>query len=416
MDILSSLLEGKIKPYQIEDELKKIRPDFSWSQIVRKATDIRRMYLETKLGIKLENIGAYTTDLGSKHKKTRIEQTIGCVQVPVGFAGPINVKGSYAHGEFFIPIATNEAALIAAVNKGASLLAKCSKNYVSVEIIKDFMTRAPVIKAETLKDGLELKKWIEENFLGIKAEAEKTTKHGKLEKIDVFLVGKYIYPRFYFSTGDAMGMNMVTIATQSALEYIESKNKNIKIVSVSGNVCADKKPTAVNALLGRGKEVHTEISIDKDIVKSMYNVGLERISEIINVKSYLGSARAGTITGFNGHIANIIAGIYLATGQDMAQVVESSTGFVWYEIKDDVIQFGLTLPVLEVGTVGGGTTTETARECLEIMDCFGNNKSKKFAEIVAAAVTVGEFNLYGSLAKGDLAQAHYKFTRSDQNV
>ena len=411
MDIMSKLSKGEIKLYDVENELKNIRSDLSWEQIVKKATDIRRMYIETKLNLKLNNIESYTTNLAGKKGKTRIENSIGCVQTPLGITGPLTIKGEYADNDFFVPMATNEAALVASINKGMKVISECKQNYVSVKIIKDLMTRAPVIKTKSIEDSVKLKKWIDENFMALKNETEKTTSHGKLEKIETFLMGKYVYPRFYFSTGDAMGMNMVTIAVQNAMDYLEEKNRFANVLALSGNMCSDKKSTSINSILGRGKEVHTEIFIENEILEKYYSTNAEKIAEIIKAKSYFGSARAGTLTGFNAHVANIISAIYLATGQDMAQVIESSAAYVWYDTNNDGIQFGLTLPSLELGTVGGGTTTETARECLEIMDCLGNEKSKKFAEIVAAAATAGEFNLYGALAKGDLAKSHSMLTR-----
>ncbi len=398
-EIIDKLINRDIKLHEIE----------KYADSIDEAVEIRRKFVEEISDAELKNISNYSIDMELASKKN-IENPVGAIQIPLGIAGPLRVNGVYAKGEFYVPLATSEGALVASVNRGFSVISECGG--VITRILDDKMTRAPVLKAKSVTDALKIKSWINEHFRELKKAAEVTTRHGKLIKIDpILVVGKYIYPRFVFTTGDSMGMNMVTIATEAALNLLTYKT-GAHLIALSGNVCVDKKPSSLNLIEGRGKSFIAEIVIPKIIVKNKLKTTPEAIIEVNMAKNLIGSAVSGSM-GFNAHYANMIGAIFLATGQDEAHIVEGSIGITTAMTEDNGdLYFSVTLPDVPVATIGGGTSIETARECLEIMDCYGNEKVHKFAEIVAGTVLAGELSLMGALAAGHLARAHKELGRA----
>ncbi|MGZ7134780.1 MAG: hydroxymethylglutaryl-CoA reductase (NADPH) [Methanobacterium sp.] len=392
-EILDKLKNGDIKLREID----------KYVQNVDQAVTIRRKFAEEINGVELKNISNYSINMELASKKN-IENPIGTIQIPLGIAGPLKVNGDHAKGEYYVPLATSEGALVASVNRGSSVISEAGG--VIAKIIGDKMARAPVLKAKSVSDALEIKAWIDEHFKELKKAAEVTTRHGKLIKIDpILIVGKYVYPRFIFTTGDSMGMNMVTIATEAALNLLTYKT-GAHLIALSGNACVDKKPSSLNLIEGRGKSVVAEIIVPRKIVKNKLKTTPEAIVEVNTAKNLVGSAISGSM-GFNAHYANMIGAIFLATGQDEAHIVEGSIGITTAMVEDNGdLYFAVTLPDVPVATIGGGTSIETARECLEIMDAYGNGKVHKFAEIVAGTVLAGELSLMGALAAGHLARAH----------
>lgn len=377
-----------------------------------KAAEARRQFLERVTGVKLENIGKTTIDLNTVVGKN-IENVIGAVQIPVGVAGPLLIKGDYANGHFYIPLATTEGALVASVNRGAKIITESGGT--RVKVLKDGMTRAPLFKLQSVIEAIKFVEWVYQHFDELKKVAESTTKHGKLKEVQPFIVGNYVWLRFVFSTGDAMGMNMVTIATDAIAKYISEKFPEAKLVALSGNMCVDKKANAVNFILGRGKTVIAEALIKRDVLKK-FGVSPEDVHNVNVEKNLIGSALAHSY-GFNAHFANIIAAIFIATGQDVAQVVESSMGITTTEPREEGLYISVFLPSLEVGTVGGGTGLPTQREALELLGVAGpgnppGTNALKFAEIVASAVLAGELNLLLALTRNELASAHQRLGRA----
>lgn len=398
-EIVDKLINGEIKLHEIE----------KYTENIDEALNIRRKFTEEKSGAELKNISNYSINMEPVSKKN-IENPIGVIQIPLGIAGPLKVNGDNAKGDFYVPLATTEGALVASVNRGCSVIYESGG--ANTKILDDKMTRAPVLKAKSISDALEIKAWIQNHFSELKKAAEVTTRHGKLIKIDpIYVVGKYIYPRFVYTTGDSMGMNMVTIATDSALNLLTHKT-GVHVVALSGNVCVDKKPASLNLIEGRGKSITAEIVVPKDIVKNKLKTTSKAIVEVNTAKNLIGSAVAGSM-GFNAQYANMIGAIFLATGQDEAHIVEGSMGITTaMEEENGDLYFSVTLPDVPLATFGGGTSIETARESLEIMDCYGNEKVHKFAEIVAGTVLAGELSLMGALAAGHLARAHKDLGRA----
>lgn len=377
-----------------------------------KAAEARRLYLEKVTGVRLENIGKTVIDL-NKVVGRNIENVIGAVQIPVGVAGPLLVHGDYARGRFYIPLATTEGALVASVNRGAKLVTESGG--ARAKVLKDGMARAPLFKLPSLVDAVEFIEWVNQNFEEVKKAAESTTRHGKLKEIQPFIIGNYVWLRFVFNTGDAMGMNMATVAADAAARFIQERYPKAKLIALSGNMCVDKKANAVNFLLGRGKTVVAEALITREVLQKLGTTP-EEVHNVNVSKNLLGSALAHSY-GFNAHFANIVAAIFLATGQDAAQIVESSMGITTTEPRPEGLYISVYLPSLEVGTVGGGTGLPTQREALELLGVAGSGNppgtnALKFAEIVASAVLAGELNLLVALARNELASAHQRLGRA----
>ena len=370
------------------------------------AVALRRTYIETETKTTLTAIGSYTIPSENAVKRN-IENMIGCVQIPVGVAGPLRIKGTYADGEYWIPLATTEGALVASINRGASAITKAGG--ADARIFADGMSRAPVFAAKDIPHAYDAVHWIENNFELIKEEAEKTTSHGKLTAITSATAGTSVYVRMVFATGDAMGMNMATIAAEAAAKVIE-EHTGMKLIASSGNFCCDKKPAAVNTVLGRGKTVSAGIFLKDEIIKDVLKTDADALIEVNTRKNLVGSARAASL-GFNAHAANTIAALFLATGQDAAHVVEASTALTTVDKAAGGVYVSVTIPDLPVGTVGGGTGLPCQQEALSMLGCTGDNTAGKFAEITAAAVLAGELSLLSALAEGNLGKAHQTLGR-----
>jgi len=401
-EIVDKVIRGEIEFHRLE---QLVEPNL--------AVVIRRLVVEKRNGIQIPSIGSTIIDFKQVYGRN-IENPIGAVQLPLGVAGPIAVRGHFANGDFLIPLATTEGALVASVNRGAKAVTKAGG--AKVLILRDAMSRAPLFKLKSVEEVGEFLRWIQANLKGIRAAAESTTKHGKLVDVQPFVVGDNVWLRLSFETGDAMGMNMVTIASEEVCNYVERNFSKAECIAVSGNMCSDKKQSYVNNVLGRGKTVVAEALIPSSVLKEVLHTEAEAVNEVNLRKNLLGSARAGSAQ-YNAHFANVIAAMFIATGQDVAQVVESSSGITWTEVRGEDLYISVTLPSLEVGTVGGGTSLPTQREALSIMGVFGpgnppGSNAKKFAEIVAAAVLAGELNLLAALANEELGRAHKRLGRN----
>jgi hydroxymethylglutaryl-CoA reductase (NADPH) len=402
-EILARLERGEVSLSKLEEVLGN----------ANLAVLARRRFLERKLNVSLSGIASTILDFEELYGHN-IENAIGAVQIPVGIAGPLRVNGDYAKGDFYVPLATTEGALVASVNRGAKAVTASGGAYVKV--LKDGMTRAPLIWTPSVVEAVRFVEWVKANMEVLRGKVSEVTRHGRLLDLQPFIVGNLVWLRFIYSTGDAMGMNMATIASDRICSYIEqSYDGEARCISLSGNMCTDKKPAIINRLLGRGKYVVAEALIPASVAESVLKARIDLIHYINQAKNLLGSGVAGSAS-FNAHYANIVAAIFIATGQDVAQVVESSMGFTWTELRGDSLYISVTLPSLEVGTVGGGTRLRTQREALAIMGVAGGGdppgvNALKFAEIVAATVLAGELNLLAALASGHLARAHEKLGR-----
>ncbi|MEM0120009.1 MAG: hydroxymethylglutaryl-CoA reductase [Thermoprotei archaeon] len=376
------------------------------------AARLRATILEKKMGVSLQEVKSLKLDFDGLVGRN-IENPIGGVVLPVGVVGPLLVEDPFRRAEVFLPLATTEGALVASANRGAK--ATYLSGGVRARVIGDRMTRAPVFKTASVDESIRLREWVNANLDTLRGVAAQTTRHGRLEGAECFIVGTNVFIRFSYSTGDAMGMNMVTIATDRVAKYIE-KETGVKLVALSGNVCSDKKPAYINTLLGRGKSVVAECVVKREVLSGVLRATADEINEINVRKNMLGSSLGGSLAQ-NAHFANIIAASFIAMGQDAAQVVESSQGYCFTEVRGGGdLYFSVSLPSLEVGVVGGGTKLESQRELLSLTGVFSVEeglRAKWFAEVVAAGVLSGELSLLAAMASGELASSHARLGRGE---
>ena len=365
----------------------------------------RRRAAEQLTGTDLSPVADYSfsPEVASKN----IENMIGVTQIPLGYAGPVMIKGDIAQGPFLVPLATTEGALVASVSRGMSVITEAGGS--RVKVFDDAMTRAPVFRVRGIDHSVEVIDWISHNLEKIDEAVSSTTNHGRLLEIETFPNGRSLHVRLSFMTGDAMGMNMATIASEAVCRLIE-ENTGAVTVSVSGNMCTDKKPAAINTIRGRGKYVIAEATIPSSVVEAKLHTSVDSVVELNERKNLIGSAMAGSL-GFNAHAANMLAALYIATGQDPAQVVEASMCMTTCENVDGDLYIAVRMPSVEVGTVGGGTRLPTQAAALEMLGCRGEGKARKFAEIVAVTVLAGELSTLGAQAAGHLGKAHSQLGR-----
>jgi hydroxymethylglutaryl-CoA reductase (NADPH) len=334
---------------------------------------------------------------------------MGAVQVPLGLAGPLLADGEHAKGEFYVPMATSEGTLVASYNRGMRLLREAGG--VKVSVVDDAMQRAPVFIFSDAREAREFGQWVTVNFRTIQSVAQSTTKSGKLRNIEQYPAARMLYLRFNFTTGDAAGQNMVSKATYVACEWIkENYPKSLKY-TLSGAMDTDKKHSQLNTLHTRGKRVIAEATIPSKLLQSIMGVTANALLKMRAI-SQVGNFMAGSInTG--AHSANGITAIFIATGQDVANVAESSAAVTYADMDDDDNYYiAITIPSLIVATYGGGTGLATQKECLEMLDCYGEGKVYKLAEIVGATVLAGELSLSSAILAGDWVSSHDNYGRN----
>jgi hydroxymethylglutaryl-CoA reductase (NADPH) len=338
-----------------------------------------------------------------------IEQYVGMTRVPTGLIGPLRVNGLHAHGDFYVPIATTEGALVASYHRGARLVTQAGG--VSCLVTAEQVQRAPAFLFDSIADAAHFAAWATGEFEAFRAAAAMHTSHGALIDLQVQLQSRSVYLILAYYTADAAGQNMVTLCSQAVCEDI-LKRAPVRPRSwfLESNMSGDKKATVLSFLNTRGRRVMAEVKLPRQLVERVLHTTPERMCEYWRL-SFIGGVQSGSI-GVSGHIANGLAGIFLATGQDVACVSEASVGVTVIELTEDGgLYSGLDLPNLIVGTVGGGTGMPTAAECLRILECEGAGKAAKFAEIVAAALLGGELSIVGALCAGSFAQAHERLGR-----
>jgi len=337
------------------------------------------------------------------------EHFVGVAQVPLGIAGPLIVNGEHAQGEFLVPMATSEGTLVASYNRGMQVLNQSGG--VKVSVVDDAMQRAPVFVFDDARQGRDFEKWVQENFRRIADEAEGTSSVAKLQYIDSFLASKFVYLRFNYSTGDAAGQNMVGRATFAACSWILDNYSGIRHFFLESNFATDKKASQINIMRTRGKRVTAEAVVKRDVLIQRMRVEPENLAYhygIANIGSILSGANNNGL-----HSANAITAIFIATGQDVANVSESSAGVVYVEVTPERdLYLSITIPSLIVATYGGGTGLATQRECLDMLGCYGRGKVNKFAEIVGGAVLAGELSLAAAISSSDWVSSHERYGRN----
>jgi hydroxymethylglutaryl-CoA reductase (NADPH) len=370
-----------------------------------KSVSERRTALEKLLKIKLDGIGSFSLD-ESLASTRNCENMIGASQIPMGVTSPIKINSKI----FFVPLATTEGALVASVSRGCKAISLSGGTNVISE--KVGITRGPVFRTGGIIESQHFTGWLTKHFKELAFQAAKTSPYIKLLKIKPEILGKNVYVRFYFDTEDAMGMNMATIASQKIADFIEAKTK-VKCLSISGNYCIDKKASWLNFIEGRGFKVWAEVTLSKKVLREVLKTTAKKFFDVWMAKCMTGSILAGSM-GLNAQFANIVAAIFLATGQDPAHVTEGSLGITNAEVVGENLYVNVYLPDLPVGTVGGGTGLATQAEALSILGIKGGSNGKnaeKLAQIIGGTVLAGEISLLASLSEGTLVKAHEKLGR-----
>jgi len=410
-EIANLVLSNKVKDHMLEKLLDPFR-----------AVTVRRIAFNQKLYSVLsenssdqQNISNVLDKLPSEHSLdysrvygANCEIVVGYVPIPVGLVGPLTINGE----SVYVPMATTEGCLVASSNRGAKAITQGGG--AKARIVRDGITRAPCLRMGTAMEAADLKIWSEQpsNFAILKQAFESTTSFGKLQECNPTVAGKNVYLRLVCFSGDAMGMNMVSKGSLAVIETLQKHFPTCQLIALSGNMCTDKKAAATNWLYGRGKSVVVEAIIPKEVVRTTLKTTVASLVHTNINKNLIGSAMAGAIGGFNAHASNIVTAIFLATGQDPAQNVESSNCITLMEEEDNGdLWVCCTMPSIEVGTVGGGTSLPAQAACLEAIGCKGGASTpganaKKLATVVAAATLAGELSLMAALAANTLVQAH----------
>lgn len=361
----------------------------------------RRDFIREKTSTSLNHVGHYSVN--PETTAGNIENFIGVAQVPMGLVGPLLVNGEHASGEFYMPMATSEGTLIASYNRGARLLRESGG--AKVTVVDDAMQRAPVFVFEDARQARDFGVWVEENFDQIAAQAETTTRSGKLRNIQQFAAARMRYLRFNYTTGDAAGQNMVGKATFVACEWIMANYPDIQRYMLSGAMDTDKKHSQLNTLHTRGKRVIAEVTIPAALLQKTMNISAEALYKARSINQ-VGSFMAGS-NNTGAHSANGITAAFIATGQDVANVAESSAAVVFADIDAEGNYYlSITIPSLIIATFGGGTGLATQQECLKMIGCDGPGKVHKLAEIIGATVLAGEVSLMSAVLAGDWVTSH----------
>ncbi len=395
-DSIRETKEERIKvPYDRED-------DYS-DEIISE----RQKFAHSFSGVDFKHVSEFSFDPSTT--QGNIESFVGVAQIPIGLAGPIKINGEHAIGEFLVPLATTEGTLVASYNRGIKVLNLSGG--VTCTVSDDRMQRAPVFVFASAREARGFRDWVNEHLTEITQAAEATSSVAKLLDIDIFLASRFAYLRFNYFTGDAAGQNMVGRATFAACSWMLDQVDNVVRFYLESNLATDKKHSQINIMRTRGKRVIAEAVVSRDVLVQHMRVEPESLqyhSRISNVGSFLSGANNN-----GAHSPNGITAMFIATGQDVANVAESSSAILFTELTPERdLYMSITIPSLIVATFGGGTGLSTQRECLELMGCVGKGKVKKLAEIIAGVVLAGEISLGSAISSLDWVSSHEKYGRN----
>lgn len=376
--------------------------DYSREQAMNRAA-----FATKKSGAALDAVSSYT--INPEVTRGNIENFLGAVQVPLGLAGPLRLVGEHARGDFYVPLATTEGTLVASYSRGMRVITECGG--AKTTVVRHSMQRAPVFLFADAMQARNFGDWLDENLDAIRAAANSTTKSGNLQEIEQYPIANMLYTRFCYTTGDAAGQNMTGKATYVACEWIREHHPQHPQYFLSGALDTDKKHSAINTIRTRGKRVIAEFTLTRDVARRMLRIDPEELYRYRQIAT-VGTLQSGAVYS-GAHAANGIAALFIATGQDEANVAESHAGFTYGSLLDNGDYYwSVTLPALICGTYGGGTALPTQRECLELLGCFGAGKADKFAEIVAAVVLAGDVSLTSAVLAGDWVSSHENLGRN----
>jgi hydroxymethylglutaryl-CoA reductase (NADPH) len=368
-----------------------------------------RLGILNEQGIVTEQICGQGLEIAPEALAGNIENQIGFARVPLGVIGPLRINGTSAHGDFYVPLATTEGALVASYHRGAYVCSQAGG--VAVSCLTESVARAPCFVFDSLAQAGGFLAWVLPRYEELAAVVAGTSNHCKLLDMRTGVLGKEVYLMFEFTTGDAGGQNMVTIAAEAICQAIVAQAPvKPRCWFLDGNMSGDKKATMLAFTYARGKKVVADVSINEKLVRRFLHTDPEQMARYWQV-SVLGGIQSGSI-GVQGHFANALAALFIACGQDVACVSEASVGVTRMDVTDDGgLYVSVSLPNMIVGTVGGGTYLPTARECLEMLGCYGTGGARKLAEICCATALAGEISIIGAMAAGDFGRAHATYGR-----
>jgi len=385
------------------------------SQLVPRLTDqgysardvaARRRWVEERTGTRLDHVGRHS--VSGEEMRGNVENPIGAAQVPLGVAGPLAIEGEHARGVFYVPLATTEGVLVRSYERGMTALTRAGGAVTRLHADENRV--APVFQFAGVAEARQFCLRLEELLPEVRAAAEATTRHGRLLRLEPRPLGRMVMVNFCYSTGDAHGMNMIAKATESACELLVARGAAGRYTIFSG---MDSEKRASGALLGggKGKQVVAGARLPARLVRAYLHATPAEMHELWQ-NTVLGHLQAGAL-GYNGHFANGLAALFIACGQDVANVVNSAVGVTHFEVTaEGDLYASVTLPSLTVATVGGGTGQGTARECLEMLGCAGAGGAPKLAEIAAATLLAGELSMGAALASGEFVRAHEMYGRN----
>jgi hydroxymethylglutaryl-CoA reductase (NADPH) len=367
----------------------------------------RAAFIEAFTGNRPDTVSSYTIDPAMT--RGNIENFVGTAQVPIGIAGPLKMIGEHAKGDFYIPMATTEGTLVASYSRGMRVISECGGAMCTV--VKHSMQRAPVFLFDNALETREFGKWLDENIDALRDAVKAASRSARLIEIEKYIVAHMLYTRFCYTTRDAAGQNMTGKATLYACEWIRANHPSKPRYILSGNIDTDKKHSMMNMIQTRGKRVVAEFVLKREVAKELLRIEPEWLYKFRNIAG-IGAHLSGA--AYSGaHSANGIAAVFIATGQDAANVSESHAGMNYVELRDNGdLYWSTTLPALICATYGGGTGLPTQRECLEMMDCYGDGKSDKLAEIIAAVVLAGDVSLSSAILAHEWVSSHEKMGRN----
>lgn len=366
----------------------------------------RRGWIERQTGCELEHVGAFSIPTESMHGN--VENPIGSAQVPLGVAGPLLVHGEHAEGTFYVALATTEGALVRSYERGMVAITRAGG--AATQVWRSENCVSPIFTCANVRVAHEFARELNNHFQQLKVAAQRTTRHGKLLRIVCHPLGRDVIVDFQYDTADAHGMNMIARATDAACQWIV-EHCSVQRYCIMSGACGEKRAAGKLLAGGKGKHVSADVRLPRAVTVRYLSATPEKICDMAQ-RTLAGHVQSGTL-GYNGHYANGLAAMFIACGQDVANVVNSALGMTRFETEPNGdLYASVTLPSLTVATVGGGTGSGTARECLQLLECVGADHAQKLAEIVAATLLAGELSMGAALASGQFVEAHEKYGRN----
>ncbi|HEV3469714.1 MAG TPA: hydroxymethylglutaryl-CoA reductase [Pyrinomonadaceae bacterium] len=366
----------------------------------------RRAWVEGRVGCRLAHVGSHS--IPSEEMRGNVENPVGAAQVPLGVAGPLVVRGEHARGTFYVPLATTEGALVRSYERGMAAVARAGG--AEARVLLDENRVSPVFLFDGVAEAHEFARSLPSDFELLRAAAEATTRHGRLLRVEPHAVGREVIADFCYHTADAQGMNMIVRATEAACRWVVERGRAPRYLLFSGH-SSEKRASGALLAGGKGKKVLAGALLPARVVESYLHTSPAQLADLWR-HTVLGHLQANAV-GYNGHYANGLAAIFIACGQDAANVVNSSVGVTNFEVTEGGdLYASVTLSALTVATVGGGTGQGTARECLRMLGCAGAGHAPKFAEIVAATLLAGELSMGAAIASGEFVAAHETYGRN----